>query len=230
MLLAHRTRRSRKPSQFVSSGIADGHVQEGVGRKPRRDRHPRIPGRIRTRREHRGRLPVRGPQLRAPGQGRREPIRSASGGTRCRAYLSMSTRSSARLGQRGADAIYPGYGFLSENPDLASACADGGNRVHRPVRRGIGTGRQQGTRHRRARAAGVPVLASVSAVSRASTNCSLRQRRWSFPLFVKAVAGGGGRGMRRVASARSLRRGHRSRRCGRPSRRSVTRPCSSSRL
>ena len=68
---------------------------------------------------------------------RRRPTsrtRSASAAIRC-GPTCRSTRSSARRWRAGADAVYPGYGFLSENPDLAQACADAGHHVRRAARR-----------------------------------------------------------------------------------------------
>ena len=49
-----------------------------------------------------------------------------------RAYLSVDEIVDAAR-RAGADAVYPGYGFLSENPELAAACADGGHHVRRPA-------------------------------------------------------------------------------------------------
>ena len=77
-----------------------------------------------------------------------------------RAYLSVDeiVRAARRA---GADAVYPGYGFLSENPDLAQACADAGHHVRRARRRGAAS--WPATRPRAvaaAREAGVPVLGS----------------------------------------------------------------------
>src|SRR6476661_368801 len=89
-----------------------------------------------------------------------------------RAYLSVDEIVSAAK-QAGADAIYPGYGFLSENPDLAAACAE----------------------------AGITFVGPSADVDELLAAAETMQ----FPLFVKAVAGGGGRGMRRVAERAQLK-------------------------
>ncbi len=97
----------------------------------------------------------------------------------------------------GADAIHPGYGFLSENPRLAQACADAGITFVGPS---VEVLRLTGNKSRAvaaARAAGVPVLESV-APSRDVDELVEAAASMSFPVFVKAVAGGGGRGLRRV--------------------------------
>jgi pyruvate carboxylase len=105
--------------------------------------------------------------------------------------------------ESGADAVYPGYGFLSENPDLARACAEAGITFIGPPARVLEMAGNKVTALRAARAAGIPVLASsepsadIDALLAAADGIG-------FPLFVKAVAGGGGRGMRRVESASDL--------------------------
>ena len=66
-----------------------------------------------------------------------------------RAYLDPERDRRGRGAAAGADAVYPGYGFLSENPQLAEACANAGHHLHRPDRRGAHADRQQGPRDRR---------------------------------------------------------------------------------
>ena len=97
----------------------------------------------------------------------------------------------------GADAVHPGYGFLSESPDLARACGEAGIALIGP---GAGPLAVAGDKVRAvaaARRAGVPVPRS-SAPSRDVDELVEAVRRIGPPVFVKAVAGGGGRGMRRV--------------------------------
>ncbi|MFN8102641.1 MAG: pyruvate carboxylase [Mycobacterium sp.] len=119
-----------------------------------------------------------------------------------RAYLSVD-EIVATARACGADAIYPGYGFLSENPDLAAACAAAGITFVGP---GADVLELTGNKARAiaaARAAGLPVLRS-SDPSASVDELVAAARGMEFPLFVKAVAGGGGRGMRRVADPGAL--------------------------
>ncbi|MEY4079194.1 MAG: hypothetical protein RIS80_963, partial [Actinomycetota bacterium] len=100
--------------------------------------------------------------------------------------------------ESGADAIYPGYGFLSENPDLARAAAENGITFIGPKADVLELAGNKVNAKEAAIAAGVPVL--KSSPSSANVDELLAQAdAIGFPLFVKAVAGGGGRGMRRVA-------------------------------
>ncbi len=100
--------------------------------------------------------------------------------------------------ESGADAIYPGYGFLSENPDLARAAAENGITFIGPKADVLELAGNKVNAKEAAIAAGVPVL--KSSPSSADVDELLSQAdAIGFPLFVKAVAGGGGRGMRRVA-------------------------------
>ncbi|ORA83854.1 pyruvate carboxylase [Mycobacterium malmoense] len=103
----------------------------------------------------------------------------------------------------GADAIYPGYGFLSENPELAAACASAGITFVGPSVRVLELTGNKSRAIAEARAAGLPVLAS-SAPSSSTEELVAAAASMRFPLFVKAVAGGGGRGMRRVSDPRDL--------------------------
>jgi pyruvate carboxylase len=106
--------------------------------------------------------------------------------------------------EAGADAIYPGYGFLSENPDLAQAAADAGITFIGPPTRVLEMAGNKVTAKEHAIAAGVPVLKSTPA-SRDLDELLAGADEIGFPIFAKAVAGGGGRGMRRVESKGELR-------------------------
>jgi len=119
-----------------------------------------------------------------------------------RAYLSVDEI--VETAQRaGADAIYPGYGFLSENPDLAAACAAAGITFVGPSADVLELTGNKSRAIAAARAAGLPVLMS-SAPSASVDELMSAAEGMRFPLFVKAVAGGGGRGMRRVTDIAAL--------------------------
>ncbi|MBO0839403.1 MAG: pyruvate carboxylase, partial [Sciscionella sp.] len=120
-----------------------------------------------------------------------------------RAYLSVDAIIDAAH-RADADAIYPGYGFLSENPELAQACADAGLAFVGPSVRVLELTGNKASAVAAARAAGIPVLRS-SGPSAELAELLAAADEIGFPLFVKAVAGGGGRGMRRVADAATLR-------------------------
>ncbi len=119
-----------------------------------------------------------------------------------RAYLSVDEIvETAR--RAGADAIYPGYGFLSENPDLAAACAAAGITFVGPGAEVLELTGNKARAIAAAREAGLPVLAS-SKPSASVDDLVSAATAMRFPLFVKAVAGGGGRGMRRVSDPAAL--------------------------
>ncbi|PHV68850.1 ATP-binding protein, partial [Williamsia muralis] len=120
-----------------------------------------------------------------------------------RAYLSVSEVIAAARGA-GADAIYPGYGFLSENPDLAAACAEAGITFVGPSADILELTGNKSRAIAAAKAAGLPVLASSEASEDVDELMAAAQSM-RFPVFVKAVAGGGGRGMRRVETIDGLR-------------------------
>jgi len=120
-----------------------------------------------------------------------------------RAYLDVSEIIRVAK-ESGADAIYPGYGFLSENPDLAQAAAAAGITFIGPPTRVLEMAGNKVTAKEHAIAAGVPVLASTPA-SRDLEELLAGAAGIGFPIFAKAVAGGGGRGMRRVDKPEDLR-------------------------
>lgn len=120
-----------------------------------------------------------------------------------RAYLDIDEIIRAAK-EAGADAVYPGYGFLSENPDLAEACAANGITFIGPSKATLEMAGNKKAAIDSARRAGIPTLQS----SEPSTDLDYlvsQAEEIGFPVFVKAVAGGGGRGMRRVDDPAALR-------------------------
>ncbi|TLM82817.1 pyruvate carboxylase [Pseudarthrobacter sp. NamE5] len=105
--------------------------------------------------------------------------------------------------ESGADAIYPGYGFLSENPDLARAAKAAGITFVGPPAEVLELAGNKVAALKAARDAGVPVLKS-SAPSKDLDELLAAADEIGFPIFAKAVAGGGGRGMRRVDTREAL--------------------------
>ncbi|HEV7742749.1 MAG TPA: pyruvate carboxylase, partial [Pseudolysinimonas sp.] len=120
-----------------------------------------------------------------------------------RAYLDVSEIIRVAK-ESGADAIYPGYGFLSENPDLAQAAAENGITFIGPGSHVLEMAGNKVTAKDHAIAAGVPVLKSTPA-SNDIEELIAGADDIGFPVFAKAVAGGGGRGMRRVDAKEDLR-------------------------
>jgi pyruvate carboxylase len=104
----------------------------------------------------------------------------------------------------GADAVYPGYGFLSENPALAEACANAGITFIGPTAEVLTLTGNKARAIAAAKAAGVPTLQSVDPGTDVDALVAAAEAIPT-PLFVKAVAGGGGRGMRRVDDRSQLR-------------------------
>src|SRR3954465_5812922 len=113
-----------------------------------------------------------------------------------RAYLDPDAIVAVAV-RAGADAVYPGYGFLSENPALAEACANAGITFVGPTSEVLTLTGNKARAIAAAKAAGVPTLASVApgtdphALVESANGLPFRR-------VVKAVAGGGGRGMRRL--------------------------------
>lgn len=119
-----------------------------------------------------------------------------------RTYLSVDEIISTAMACH-ADAIYPGYGFLSENPELAASCAAAGITFIGPSAEILELTGNKARAIAAAQEAGLPVLTSSAPSSRVDELVAAAQTM-AFPLFVKAVAGGGGRGMRRVVDLNAL--------------------------
>ncbi|GAA4365813.1 pyruvate carboxylase [Paeniglutamicibacter cryotolerans] len=131
-----------------------------------------------------------------------EAYRIGEEGHPVRAYLDVAEV--VRVAKEsGADAIYPGYGFLSENPDLAQAAADAGIKFIGPPASVLELTGNKVQALKAARAAGIPVLNSSEPSDDVEYLTSAAEKI-GFPVFVKAVAGGGGRGMRRVDTREML--------------------------
>ena len=107
----------------------------------------------------------------------------------------------------GADAVHPGYGFLAENAAFAAACRDAGLTFIGPAPEAIRLmGSKTGARGVAVRA-GVPVVPGTDAPLGAAADdeeIAAAGARIGYPLMVKAVAGGGGKGMRVVATPAAL--------------------------
>jgi pyruvate carboxylase len=131
-----------------------------------------------------------------------EAYQISADGSPVRAYLTVEEI--IRVAKEcGADAIYPGYGFLSENPDLARAAEAAGIAFVGPRAEVLELAGDKVNAKAAAKRAGVPVLASTESSEDAATLIA-QADKIGYPLFVKAVAGGGGRGMRKVAEASEL--------------------------
>jgi len=103
--------------------------------------------------------------------------------------------------ESGADAVHPGYGFLSENAAFADACRDKGLIFVGPSLAAI---RRMGSKiesKRLAEEAGVPVVPGYNGLSQARSDLKAAADEVGYPLMIKADAGGGGRGMRVVRDA-----------------------------
>ena len=112
-------------------------------------------------------------------------------------YLNIPGMVSAAL-TSGADAIHPGYGFLSENPRFAQACGEAGIAFIGPSPESMAALGDKLRSKEIAQAAGAPVIPGTAACLPGDPTASRFVERWGFPLMVKAAAGGGGRGMRLV--------------------------------
>ncbi|MDE2238083.1 MAG: ATP-grasp domain-containing protein, partial [Elusimicrobia bacterium] len=108
--------------------------------------------------------------------------------------------SAARL--TGADAVHPGYGFLSENADFADACKAAGLRFIGPSSQAMRQLGHKSTAKAVARAAEVPVVPGTKGL--VDKNFMKDAMAVGFPVMVKAAAGGGGKGMRLVREPKEL--------------------------
>ncbi|HEX3363135.1 MAG TPA: biotin carboxylase N-terminal domain-containing protein [Solirubrobacterales bacterium] len=118
-------------------------------------------------------------------------------------YLSIERVLDAAA-QSGADAIHPGYGFLSERPDFAAACAAAGIAFVGPGPEAMALLGDKARARAVAAEAGVPTLAGWSGEDLSDEEIVDRVGEGDLPLLVKAAAGGGGKGMRLVTRREDL--------------------------
>ena len=104
----------------------------------------------------------------------------------------------------GADAVHPGYGFLSENAAFAEACSEAGLVFIGPPAAAIDAMGNKARAKALIEAAGVPCVPGYRGGDQSDETLIAEGRRIGFPLMVKAAAGGGGRGMRLVTTADEL--------------------------
>ncbi|HET6916728.1 MAG TPA: biotin carboxylase N-terminal domain-containing protein [Acidimicrobiales bacterium] len=119
------------------------------------------------------------------------------------AYLDVDSVVRAALAS-GADALHPGYGFLSENPALAEACATAGVTFIGPAPESIRAMGDKINAKNLATAAGVPVVPGVSDRSLDDEQLAEAAVQIGLPVLLKPSAGGGGKGMRRVEAPGDL--------------------------
>ncbi len=104
----------------------------------------------------------------------------------------------------GADAIHPGYGFLSENASFATAGADAGVKVIGPTAAAMDAMGSKTHARQAMERAGVPIVPGTSRGLESSEQAVQVAARIGYPVMLKAAAGGGGKGMRLVREPRDL--------------------------
>jgi len=104
----------------------------------------------------------------------------------------------------GADAIHPGYGFLSENPKFAWACREAGIKFIGPTPESMELMGSKTRARQQMEKAGVPFVPGTSRGLESTKEAEETADRLGYPVMLKAAAGGGGKGMRLVASSAEL--------------------------
>lgn len=118
-------------------------------------------------------------------------------------YLKIDALISAAA-KTAADAVHPGYGFLSENPNFAEACdAAGLTFIGPPAAAMRAMGLKDGAK-KLMKQAGVPVVPGYQGEDQSLDRLERSANAMGYPILIKAVAGGGGKGMRRVDDAKTF--------------------------
>lgn len=118
-------------------------------------------------------------------------------------YLNMNAIIQAALNS-GADAIHPGFGFLSENSEFARLCEKNGIVFIGPSYESIDMLGNKAAAKETMKAAGVPVIPGSEGAVKSLEEARAIADKAGYPVLVKASAGGGGRGIRRVDSPKEL--------------------------
>jgi acetyl-CoA carboxylase biotin carboxylase subunit len=121
-------------------------------------------------------------------------------------YLHMDKLISAAK-QSGAEAIHPGYGFLAENASFAEACDASGIPFIGPTAKVIKDLGNKTLARRIMQSAGVPVIPGMLEATADPDKLQKEAERIGYPVLIKAVAGGGGKGMRIISSADAMKEG-----------------------
>ncbi len=121
-------------------------------------------------------------------------------------YLSIAAILKAAR-DAGADAIHPGYGFLSENAAFAAACAEAGITFIGPPAAVIDRLGSKIAARALAKKAGVPVVPGETPADQSNDAVAASARKVGFPILLKPSAGGGGIGMKTIRDQRSLAAG-----------------------
>ena len=101
----------------------------------------------------------------------------------------------------GADAVHPGYGFLAENAVFAAACRDAGLVFIGPSPEAIAAMGDKARAKQRMRGVGVPCIPGYDDEAQDDATLAAKAEQIGYPLMIKAAAGGGGRGIRRVMAS-----------------------------
>ena len=104
----------------------------------------------------------------------------------------------------GADAVHPGYGFLAENAGFAKRCEDEGLTFIGPPSAALRLVGDKMRARETMRAEGVPIIPGMLGTAGDDSECAAKAAEMGYPVLVKASAGGGGKGMRVVASESDL--------------------------
>ena len=104
----------------------------------------------------------------------------------------------------GADAVHPGYGFLAENADFAAACREAGLVFIGPSPEAIRAMGDKAGAKRLISQAGIACIPGYQGEDQSEDRLAAEALRIGFPLMIKATAGGGGRGLRKVESAEAF--------------------------
>lgn len=122
-----------------------------------------------------------------------------------KSYLNMPTIISAAQ-ITGADAIHPGYGFLSENAQFAEVCRSCHLTFIGPPPQAIEKMGDKAYARRTMAGAGVPIIPGTKETIKSDKEAASFADKVSYPVIIKAAAGGGGRGMRIVQSEKELKK------------------------
>ncbi len=140
---------------------------------------------------------------RAPHVAEADAAVALAGNEPARSYLDIDQLVAAARAS-GADAVHPGYGFLAENERFAAACIDAGLTWIGPPPEAIAAMGNKREAKQKMAEAGVPVIPGAEGSEQKVSDLVAAARELGLPVMIKAAAGGGGKGMRRVEEGSEL--------------------------